>query len=164
MTKHGLNRGLHYVTGDATAPDVPGPKIIAHVCNDQGAWGAGFVLALSRRYPKAEAAYRAWAERDKEFGLGQVQLVQVEDDVHVANMVAMHGLRARQNPVPLRLQALFFCLGQVTFQARRLGASVHMPRIGTGLAGGKWGEIEPCLRAMGDELPVFIYELPKERP
>jgi hypothetical protein len=40
---------IQYIAGDATAPIGDGNKIIAHVCNDIGAWGAGFVLAISKR-------------------------------------------------------------------------------------------------------------------
>ena len=40
---------LRYVTGDATVPQGGGPKILVHLCNDAGGWGAGFVLAVSRR-------------------------------------------------------------------------------------------------------------------
>ncbi len=59
---------------------VKGAKMIAHVCNDIGGWGKGFVLALSHRWPEPEKANRAW-HRDRatnDFGLGPVQLVQVE--------------------------------------------------------------------------------------
>ena len=48
---------IHYRVGDATAPVADGPKIIAHICNDIGAWGRGFVLAISRRWPEPEKAY-----------------------------------------------------------------------------------------------------------
>ena len=37
---------LRIIKGDATAPQGSGTKIIAHVCNDQGGWGKGFVLAV----------------------------------------------------------------------------------------------------------------------
>ena len=40
---------IQFITGDATAPIGKGNRIIAHVCNDIGAWGAGFVLAISKR-------------------------------------------------------------------------------------------------------------------
>src|SRR5262245_8320884 len=36
---------ITYVKGDATSPQADGNKIIAHVCNDVGKWGKGFVLA-----------------------------------------------------------------------------------------------------------------------
>ena len=48
-------REISYLVGDATAPKTPGPKMIVHVCNDIGAWGKGFVMALSRRLPEPES-------------------------------------------------------------------------------------------------------------
>ena len=78
---------ITYLIGDATAPDTRGPAVIAHVCNDSGGWGKGFVLAISRRWPEPEAAYRRWARSGEKFGLGMVQLVTVKDHLSVANMV-----------------------------------------------------------------------------
>jgi O-acetyl-ADP-ribose deacetylase (regulator of RNase III) len=69
---------IHYVTGDATAPIGTGHKIIAHVCNDIGAWGAGFVLALSKRWPQPKAEY---LKIRPALALGLVQLVQVEKEI-----------------------------------------------------------------------------------
>lgn len=80
---------INYVRGDATCPQAKGPKIITHICNDRGGWGKGFVVALSRRWPEPEAAYRRW-HRDRaknDFALGAIQLVQVSADTWVANMV-----------------------------------------------------------------------------
>jgi O-acetyl-ADP-ribose deacetylase (regulator of RNase III) len=52
---------IQYLQGDAISPQAKGPKIIAHVCNDQGRWGKGFVLALSASWPEPEQAYRKWS-------------------------------------------------------------------------------------------------------
>ena len=54
---------LFYSTGDATLPQGRGPGIIAHVCDDIGQWGKGFVLPLGKRYPDAEKQYRKWYAR-----------------------------------------------------------------------------------------------------
>jgi hypothetical protein len=37
-----------------------------------------------------------------------------------------------------------------------------MPRIGTGLSGGDWTEIEPIIEAelIGRSIPVTVYDLP----
>lgn len=66
---------ITYVRGAATSPHGKGVKLIVHVCNDPGGWGKEFVLALSRRWPEPEAAYRPWhRERaGNDFGLGAVQ-------------------------------------------------------------------------------------------
>lgn len=87
---------IHYLRGDATSPQAKGPKVIAHICNDRGGWGKGFVLAVSRRWPEPEAAYRRW-HRERaanDFGLGATQLVRVAPDIWVANMIGQHGLRS----------------------------------------------------------------------
>src|SRR5262249_2982042 len=131
----------------ATAPQASGVKIIAHVCNDRGNWGKGFVLAISGRWPEPERAYRQWhrSRAANDFGLGAVQFVQVEKYIWVANMVAQHGLKGNERTVPIRYDALEQCLGKVAEKGQELGASVHMPRIGCGLAGGKWKRIEPLI-------------------
>lgn len=74
---------IHYLVGDATAPSSQNNKIICHICNDIGAWGRGFVMALSRRWPQPEAAYREWySDRaHNDFKLGAVQFVQVGPDI-----------------------------------------------------------------------------------
>lgn len=152
---------IRYLIGDATAPDRRRPGVIAHVCNDSGGWGKGFVLAISRRWPEPEAAYRRWARGGEQFGLGMLQLVQVADQLSVANMVAQHGYVSRANPVAIRYDALAQCLSKLAGQIEQ-GTLVHMPRIGCGLAGGNWEQIEPLLdqHLAGAGFDVCVYDLP----
>ena len=152
---------IRYVTGDATRPLGSGPRIIAHVCNDIGAWGAGFVIAVSRRWPQPEADYRAWAERGPRHP-GAVQFVPVGDQIVVANMIAQRGVGGAR---PLRYGALYTCLGEVAAMAIRTDGSVHMPRIGCGLAGGSWEMVEALVEESLCErqVPVTVYDLPVSR-
>ncbi len=157
---------ISYLVGDATQPVGSGPRYIVHVCNNSGGWGAGFVLALSKRWPDPEFNYRAWYRglHDRvtcknPFRLGNVQPVQVEDDIWVINMIAQNGYGQKKG-IPLRYDALEKCLAKVAEDARVAGASIHMPRIGCGLAGGKWEQVEEIIqRTMGD-LDVFVYTFP----
>ncbi|MFF1924330.1 macro domain-containing protein [Streptomyces sp. NPDC058221] len=153
---------ITYVVGDATSPHGKGVKLIVHVCNDLGGWGKGFVLALSRRWPEPEAAYRQWhRERaGNDFGLGAVQFVQVTPYIWVANAVGQRGMRTGGNGVPVRYEAIGRALEAVADRAVELGASVHMPRIGCGLAGGKWSRIEPLVEKWltGRGLSVTVYD------
>ncbi|MET9672162.1 macro domain-containing protein [Streptomyces sp. NPDC006482] len=155
--------GITYVQGDATAPLGEGVRIIAHVCNDAGGWGRGFVIAVTRRWPEPEKAFRQW-HRDREgndFGLGAAQFVRVEDEVWVANLVGQHGIRTvRNTAVPVRYGAIDAALGLLADKAAELGASVHMPRIGCGLAGGTWDEVEPLVvrRLVDRGIPVTVYD------
>ncbi|GGM35161.1 macro domain-containing protein [Dactylosporangium sucinum] len=151
-----------YVRGDATSPQAAGPKIIAHVCNDLGGWGKGFVVAISRRWPEPERDYRDWHRHraSNDFGLGAVRVVQVRRDIWVANMVGQHGLKTGSSGPPIRYEAVSECLGRLAAEAAALGASVHMPRIGCGLAGGRWERIEPLIAAQLTErgIPVTVYD------
>jgi O-acetyl-ADP-ribose deacetylase (regulator of RNase III) len=153
---------IQYLAGDATAPIGRGSRIIVHVCNDVGGWGAGFVLAISRRWSLPESEYRRWyAERERSgFGLGEVQLVQVEPELFVANLIGQHGIRERGGRPPIRYEAVSAGLAKVRHHALVLGATVHMPRIGCGLAGGTWEEIEPFIQQelTSHGLSVTVYD------
>jgi O-acetyl-ADP-ribose deacetylase (regulator of RNase III) len=152
---------IHYCIGDATAPSAPGNKIIAHICNDVGGWGKGFVAALSRRWPQPAEAYREWFRQGQGFELGAVQFVPVAPDIWVANMIAQHGLKPEKDIPPIRYEALRTCLRKVADKAKEWQASVHMPRIGCGLAGGEWSRIEPILieTLCQQGIEVTVYDL-----
>jgi O-acetyl-ADP-ribose deacetylase (regulator of RNase III) len=155
---------IDYLRGDVTCPPAQGPKVIAHICNDQGRWGKGFVEALSRRWPEPETAYRDWhrGRADNDFGLGATRLVQVTADTWVANMIGQHGIRTvRSSAPPIRYEAVDRCLRHLAARAAELEATVHMPRIGCGLAGGRWDRIEPLIvsRLIDCGVSVSVYDL-----
>ncbi len=149
---------LHYVSGDATAVPPDGNKIIAHICNDEGGWGKGFVLAVSAKWPEPEREYRKAAPGG--LTLGSIQLIQVESRIWVSNMIAQRGYASRANPVAVRYEALDACLSEVAHEATALDAEVHMPRIDVGLDGGSWDDIEPMLITLDLSVPVYVYDLP----
>lgn len=153
---------IAYIKGDATCPQAEGIKLICHICNDIGGWGKGFVLALSKRWEEPEAEYRQWHAAGKHGGflLGAVQFVQVEPYIWVANMVAQRGVKRGSSGPPIRYEAVDACLARVATKALELGASTHMPRIGCGLAGGKWPMIEPLIEQhlLRVGVPVTVYD------
>ena len=164
---------ITYLKGDATKPVKTGEsRFIVHICNNKGGWGRGFVLALSNRWPEPEAAYRAWFKEKKDFDagrfqLGAVQVVPVEEGLFVVNMIAQEGygknnrnLHQTSEPnskSPIRYDALERCLSSVS----QFNGTVHMPRIGTGLAGGSWEQIEAIIqRTLVDAgIGVYVYDL-----
>jgi O-acetyl-ADP-ribose deacetylase (regulator of RNase III) len=157
---------VKFLEGDATDPIGGGVRIIAHICNDQGLWGRGFVLAVSRRWLIPEREYRAWARdasRPYGFGLGRIQVVAVAHDLWVANMIGQHGIEQVEGQPPIRYDAVEQCLRAVAVHAVNLGASVHMPRIGCGLAGGQWSRIGPIIERTLEarEIAVTVYDLPQ---
>lgn len=161
---------LSYVVGDATQPQGRGNKVIVHVCNDVGGWGAGFVKALSRRWDTPERQYRLWAASRTELGStffgGNTVLVATAPQVWVANMIAQHGVRWEGDTPPIRYDWLEQCLTRLRKEiARRsLEASVHMPLIGCGLAGGSWDRVSAIVEAqlVSHGLDVTVYTLQPE--
>lgn len=161
-----MSTPIAYIIGDATQPQGDGQQIIAHVCNDVGAWGRGFVLALSRRWSAPERIYlNSFRDRPTP-SLGRVQLIWVSETVAVANMIAQRGIRSTPEALPaIRYDALHLCLETLGHHAVLTGASVHIPRIGCGLAGGTWEQVEPIVRATlaARGVPTFVYTLPLRR-
>lgn len=153
---------IRYIQGDATQPVGDGKKIIVHICNDIGRWGKGFVLALSARWPQPEKAFRDWYASGENFALGNAQLVAVESQLWVANVIGQHKITNGKGGLPpVRYEAIQEGLGQVAAFAMAHNATVHMPRIGCGLAGGTWDKIEPLIQqeltAKGIDVTVYDF-------
>ncbi|MFJ3579464.1 macro domain-containing protein [Streptomyces rubiginosohelvolus] len=102
----------------------------------------------------------ATAPQGNDFALGAAQFVQVGPYLWVANLVGQRGMRTGSKGVPVRYEAIDTALGAVAAGAGELGASVHMPRIGCGLAGGTWSRIEPLIegRLISAGLSVTVYD------
>jgi hypothetical protein len=157
-----MTGSLTYIKGDATRPAGDGPKVIPHVVNNVPGWGAGFVLALSRKWPEPERSYRFWAQDPSKMALGVTQPVQVEPDVWVMNMLAQRGYWNGNPATPaIDYDALKVCLQSVSLFAYRHGASIHCPRLGAELAGGDWRVIEQIIQETlvkaGHHVTVYDY-------
>ena len=160
---------INYVKGDATAPVGVGPKFIIHCCNDIGLWGAGFVLAISRRWMEPEAAYYSMGQRCNGYSLGNIDVVKVKDDLWVINMVGQSGVGQRgSSQPPIRYKAIRRALESVVLECLApeyrgpfKAVSVHAPRFGAGLAGGDWKVIEQIidetLIAAGIKVTVYDF-------
>ena len=154
-------KAINYIKGDATQPMGEGNKIIVHICNDIGGWGKGFVLAISNRWKEPELKYREWYQSKLNFNLGQVQFVKVEEDIWVANLIGQHKIyKDEAGNVPIRYEAIKVGLLMVAKFSIENNFSVHMPRIGCGLAGGKWEFVEPIIieTLSSNNLEVTIYD------
>ena len=149
---------INYLKGNALEPNVDGKKIIVHCCNDVGGWGAGFVVAISKKWKQPEREYRAMSPSERR--LGNVQLVVVEDNVTVANLIGQRDIKSNSyNVPPVRYGAIEQGLKKIAEWAESTNASIHMPRIGCGLSGGKWSIMEKVIEsAIGDNVPVYVYD------
>lgn len=159
---------IKYIKGDATKPIGDGPKMIIHVCNNQGGWGRGFVLAISKKWKQPEKSYRELCKVIDD-PLGYVQKVKVEDNLWVVNMIAQkgygknnknkHRTSEKDTEIPLQYNILEDCLKSVSELAKTFKCSIHMPKIGAGLAGGDWNKIEQIINKKLIGIDVYVYEL-----
>ena len=155
-------RQINYLRGDATEPRGNGPKIVAQVVNDKGlTWGAGFALAVRKKWPQVQHAFTSWRTDQIGRTLGSLHAFSVTPLVAVASLVAQHGYGPSPGP-RIRYAALESALNRLSVVALETQSSVHMPRIGCGEAGGSWEIvqylIEEQLTSRGIE--VYVYDLP----
>ena len=162
-SRHVPNK-INYRRGDATDPRDEGDyRIIAHIVNDKTpVWGGVFARAVKKKWPWAQTDFERWsAEEKRNLSLGNARLAEVDERLAVFTMVAQRGYGESNKP-RIKYSALKLCLELLADAAARRGASVHMPRIGSGQAGGNWDVIseliEDALCARG--IKVYVYTLP----
>lgn len=162
---------IHYIAADATEPyqksEGQAYNYLLHVCNNVGAWGAGFVIPLAKKWPHTKQAY---TEAVLAMSLGENQIVPVEDNLAVVNMIAQldvipiahkysaeHVRRVsnetstwrnhRSAILPnIQYDALFRCLETIGQQAHP-DSRFHFPMFGAGLGGGNWDLIAAIINS-----------------
>jgi hypothetical protein len=140
---------IRYVRGDATVPRGDGPKIIVQVVNDATPnWGGGgFASSLRSRIPQIQADFKDWWENHPSGKprLGETRVVHGDGDLWSASIIAQRGYGPSTSP-RIRYSALQSGLEYVMRFASERDATVHMPRIGCGQAGGSWHVVEGLIR------------------
>ena len=155
---------IQYVYGDALDPRGTGVRLICHLVPDRSyIWGgSGFAANVRRKFPKVQQEFRNWAQSGgHKLKLGNVHFALAANSVWIASMIAQHGYGASETP-RIRYEALERCLEQVAAKALTERASIHLPRIGTGAAGGSWELIEELVadKLPGPRTTVTVYDLP----
>jgi O-acetyl-ADP-ribose deacetylase (regulator of RNase III) len=154
---------IQYLKGDATRPRGTSARIIVQVVNDKAiTWGKGFSVAVRKKWPEAHKDFTRWVfEHRPEFKIGNVHVTKLEDSVELISLVAQHGYGPSLFP-RIQYSALETCLSRVAAQAQQTGASVHMPRIGCGEAGGDWNIVSELIdeTLCRHNVPVTVYDLP----
>jgi len=116
--------------------------------------------------PDAGKAFRSWAIANGDnLALGNIHSVNVPTvngaQVTVVSLVAQSGYGPSSTP-RLSYVALAQTLDKLAYVAAAAGATVLMPRIGSGQGGGRWDLIEAAIERelLEREVPVVIYTLP----
>ena len=95
--------------------------------------------------------------------MGNVQFVPVASALWVANIIGQSGIAKDRfaYPPPIRYEAIRKALQTVCGFALEHKASIHMPRMGAGRAGGNWQLIAEILEAelCNEGVCVTVYDL-----
>lgn len=123
---------------------------VLHVCNNVGAWGKGFVLAVNQLSPLPKQKY-VEDHRAGKLALGSWRIVPTHDVFHVVNIVAQKGLPSKDNPVPFSQKHFDEAISEIAGNAQRFSEANNTPfvfvapTLGAGLARGNWGTIKSTL-------------------
>jgi len=157
---------ITYLKGDASQPRGSGTRLLIQVVNDAAlTWGGGFSLVLRKKWPSLQQAFRSWAMEFRNLKLANLHIVAVDETLSLISMVAQHGYGPSATP-RIRYLALRDCLKKISDIAVERGATVHMPRIGCGLAGGSWDVVSELITETisNRSVKVFVYDLPGTKP
>jgi O-acetyl-ADP-ribose deacetylase (regulator of RNase III) len=157
---------VEFIQGDVFAARDNGPHIICQLVNDRArVWGGGVARISAKKYPAAQTSYAHWfMSHGAHRRLGSVHLAQVERNRTLASLVAQQGYGPSPTP-RIRYAALEKCFSSLAQAAVERRASVRMPRLGTGEAGGVWSRIEELIQSelVSRGIRVTVHDLPPQR-
>jgi O-acetyl-ADP-ribose deacetylase (regulator of RNase III) len=170
LLRHGKSSAdrqpIRYRHGNVLDISLPGPKIICQLVNDKAIrWGGGTARKFAEKCPTAEDEFASAMMRiPQKMRLGSVVYTDIEDDLRLASIVGQEGFGPSLFP-RIRYSALEKGLSEVGEYALAHRASVHLPKIGTGSAGGEWRIIEEIVdnELVRRGLDVTVYDLPPKR-
>lgn len=143
-------------TGDLL--DAPEEQIVAHGCNTVGAFGAGVAGQIARRLPDVARMYKEAAPHQ----LGAAQLTY-DGGRWVFNLMTQRlpGANARLSAIT----TAFTNMAEKIHRRDDLPRIVAIPRIGCGIGGLTWQEVEPAivngvLDSSINHLTIVVYNLP----
>ena len=123
---------IHKKNSDITKVD---SGIIAHGVNCQGVMGSGVAKALYTKYPIVKSAYLKMYKHS----LGNVQIVEVDKGLDVFNCHTQE-FYGYNDSVYASLSAVVSTLTFIAGIAKQ--KDVNIPKIGCGLGGLNWDDVE----------------------
>lgn len=142
---------IFYKKGDVTRAT---EQMIAHGVNCMGHFGSGVAGVIKRDHPYVREQYLSLDEHI----LGTCQFVEYNDQIWVN--AHTQDKKGYDGKVYADLTAVAYCMVEIAeyMQTHNL-TSIAMPKIGSGLGGLKWEDVEILVEGILEDYEVFIYEL-----
>ncbi len=140
------------------------PILILHICTTNGGWGSKTSSTLARRWRSAASRWRQLPKTELVLGTAQVTLTEEEEGVYIGSLLAQEGVcrnghtRAKDAPSMVQTEALLTSLGKArSLMASKTPYTVHVPRLGTGLARGDWNTIASAIESVFSQEDIYYY-------
>jgi O-acetyl-ADP-ribose deacetylase (regulator of RNase III) len=143
---------IEYINGNIFHSDKP---VIAHSVNCKGVFGAGFALEIAKHYPEAKEAYLDKFQH-KGWKPGNVQIVHLARKI-VVNM-ALQDTYGRSG-VHTKLSACETAFNIVFKYCQNHNYNISMPKVGSGLGGEKWANVESILIECLKPFPSVVVDV-----
>jgi O-acetyl-ADP-ribose deacetylase (regulator of RNase III) len=146
---------IEYIKDNILSTDC---RVIIHGCNAQGKMNSGVAKTIRNRFPQA---YKEYISKYEESGLSPGEIILAEEDGYlIVNAITQefYGYDGKQY---ISYRALSECLKRLANHLPRSEYSdepIAMPRIGCGLGGGDWTEIEPLIALYLRDFRVKVYD------
>lgn len=129
--------------------------IILHGCNCFHVMGAGIAGYLAKKFPEVLKADKTTTRGSVE-KLGTFSIATLNQNLYVVNCYTQHSLGA-----DARLDCIETCLCSFgRYGGPRLDyADIRLPKIGCGIGGLKWKNVEPIFDKYLSTLPATVYYL-----
>lgn len=140
-----------YIKADILATEC---KHIAHGVNCQDKMGSGVAKVLYTRYPRVKSSYHEFCfNTPLEIRLGEVQSA-IHGDIVIYNCFTQfnYGYDGQKY---VSYEAVRECFKALNLHLK--GETLAIPKIGAGLAGGDWSEIEAIINEETPDLRVHVY-------
>jgi O-acetyl-ADP-ribose deacetylase (regulator of RNase III) len=146
---------LTHVKGDI----LESPYNIAHGVNCQNAMGSGVAKAIYTKYPVVKESYRRLCENQSpESLLGKVQCVySASMNKSIFNLFTQlhYGRDGKPYASLIAIKECFSYLNTLLLYDNYLA----IPKIGCGLGGLRWEDVEPVIDASAPYLNIYVYSL-----
>lgn len=141
---------IEYIEGDLFASDSRG---LAHGCNTRGVMGAGIALEFAHRYPGMYAFYQRQCQRGG-FTLGRVLPWFTHNNKTIFNLATqdLPGPHADLNALRTSVTTMLKLAEGEHFEIDRIA----LPRIGCGIGGLDWNDVEAVLNELSDASSVKL--------
>lgn len=149
---------ITYVTGDLIDLAKKGQfDVIAHGCNCFNTMKSGIAVAMAKEFAcdKYNLERGEYNGAINKLGMVEFSLLKVADnkDLMVFNLYTQFSFKSSTNPEPLDYEALTLALRKMSSILGK-EKEIGLPRIGCGLAGGKWEIVRGII---GSELATNHY-------